>query len=103
MREEIEKILEKHFNACWVAFQGLDIPDDNNKYLEAQEATDQILTLLDKSLPKRKPETNADCKWPEHPNNIKCYTAHVPPLKVKEIPENISWNACLQEIKDKLK
>lgn len=94
MREEIEKILQRYDRNY----------DAGGDPIKAQAiATDQILTLLDKSLPKRKPETNADCKWPEHPNNIKCYTAHVPPLKFKEIPENISWNACLQEIKDKLK
>lgn len=61
------------------------------------QALKEIQTLIKASKPKHKAESNTGCKWPNHPDNIKCLTVHVPPLRASKIPDNIAYNQAIDD------
>lgn len=69
-----------------------------------ETAGDDLDHLIDEYvaglIPEKRPENNSECVYPDHPNNIGCFTAHRPPLphETVDMPQNKGYNAAIDEI-----
>lgn len=98
IREIVEDCAEDYYP--YHEFSGA-YQDKNKESLD--QALKELEELLLECKPESKSEDNTDCKFPDHPNNIKCLQVHIPPIRASKLPENIGYNQALDDYEKNIK
>ncbi len=104
----MKTIREREINVRTIIYNLINFYQPYPKLItEHKEAIDQALKELEELLveckPESKSEDNTDCKFPDHPNNVKCLQVHIPPIRASKLPENIGYNQALDDYEKNIK